>query len=175
MTLRTLFCMLVVTPVLLTGCGGSNGADAVAWTDNVCGALSGFATTVSSPPAVDRSNPDAAKSSLGTYFTTTVAALQETIRGLKAAGPAPVKGGDEYLSRLTDTLTRVEASFTDAAGRLEQLDTSGPDWMTVALPAVLAPLQELGNLADPTSGLEAVDELRVAAEKAPRCQQLRTG
>ncbi len=175
MTLRKWICMIAVTPLLLTGCGGAKETDPVAWAGNVCSALTGFATTVSTPPNIDEADPEAVKSGLGTYFTTTAAALQEAIRGLKAAGPAPVKGGDEYVSRLTDTLTTVETTFTDAAGRLKQIDTSSRESMAAALPAVLAPLQELGNLADPAAGLEAVDELRVAAEKAPSCQKLRTG
>lgn len=172
MTLRRLFCILAVTPVLLTGCGGSR--DAVAWTDDVCAALTDFATTASTPPPVEN-DPDAVKAGLSTFFSTITGALQEAIRGLKAAGPAPVAGGDEYVSRLTDTLTRVETSFTDASRRLELLDTSSPESLATALPAVLAPLKELGDLADPTDGLVAIDELRVAADKAPRCQQLRTG
>jgi hypothetical protein len=46
--------------------------------------------------------------------------------------------------------------------------------MSVALPAAVAPLEELRNLADPTAGLRATDELRAAADKAPNCQQVRS-
>jgi hypothetical protein len=38
----------------------------------------------------------------------------------------------------------------------------------------MAPLQELRNLADPTAGLQATDELRTAADKASNCQQVRS-
>lgn len=173
MTMRSMWCTLAVAPVLLTGCGTSGESDAEGWTDDVCGALTGFATAVSSQPSVDQTDPASVKSGLGTYLTGTASALDEAIRDLKAAGPAPVRGGDEYVSRLTGTLTSVRTSFTDAAGRLDQVDTASPESMAAALPDVLAPLQELGNLADPTAGLDAIDELRVAAEKAPNCQQLR--
>jgi hypothetical protein len=175
MMLRKVFCVLAVAPVLLTGCGGSSGKDPVAWTDEVCGALAGFSTTVSSPPAVDQNDPEAVKAGLSTFFASTSAALKEAIRGLKAAGPAPVKGGDEYVTRLTETLTRIDTSFTATSGRIGQIDTSSPEAFATALTTELAPLQELENIADPTRGLEDAQELGAAADKAPNCQKLRTG
>jgi len=179
MSSRRLFTMLTVTLALTTaGCaagGDGGGADAVEWTDDVCGALAPFATAASAQPAVDPADPAGMVRELGIYLGSTASAVQDSVRGLEAAGPAPVEGGDEYVDRLTETLTKVGTSFSDAEVRLSGVDTSSAESVATALPDVVAPLQELGALADPTDGLRSTDELRAAADQAPRCQQLRTG
>lgn len=173
MRIRTKASALAAMLALLAGCSGaSNGAAAVTWTDDVCAALLGFTTAASAQPQVDPTMPTAAVSQLRDYLATTATALRDTIDGLSAAGPAPVEGGDQFVDRLTDTLTQIRTSFEEAAGRVAQVDTSSVESVAAALPAVVAPLQELSNLADPTEGLQANDELRRAAEQAPNCQRL---
>jgi hypothetical protein len=153
------------------GCGG--GTDAIAWTDEVCGALTGFTDAVTTQPRLDASDPVAAVQGLGDYLGSTATALQASISTLDAAGASPVEGGDEYVSRLREALTQIRTSFDAARTQLVQVDTSSAASMTAALPAAVAPLQELTDLADPTEGLRANDELRTAAEQAPNCQRLR--
>jgi hypothetical protein len=162
--------------VVAAGCGeaGDAGSDAVAWTDQVCGALSGFARAATTQPKVDGADPAATVRGLGDYFGTTAAALQGSIIELDAVGPSPVDGGDEYVARLKGALTEIRTSFDMARGQLAGVDTSSVQAMSVALPAAVAPLQELRNLADPTEGLRATDELTAAADKATNCQQVRS-
>lgn len=158
--------------VLATGCGGG-GSEAVAWTDEVCGALAGFTAAVTDQPTIDQRDPAAAVQGLGDYLGDTAAALQASISALDAAGPSPVDGGDEYVSRLKTALGQIRTGFVTARSQLTGVDTSSIASVTAALPAAVAPLQELTNLADPTEGLRANDALRAAADQAPNCQRLR--
>jgi hypothetical protein len=162
--------------VIAAGCGNSSDpdSDAVAWTDQVCGALSGFARAATSQPQVGGADPVSTVRGLGDYFSATATALQGSISELDAVGPSPVEGGDEYVARLKGALTEIRTSFDTARGQLAGVDTSSVQAMSVALPAAVAPLQELRNLADPTDGLRATDELRAAADKAANCQQVRS-
>lgn len=161
--------------VVVGGCGGGAASGpAVTWTNDVCGALAGFTRAASTQPKIDGADPVAAVRDLGAYLRSTAAALQETIKGIDTAGPAPVAGGDEYVGRLKTTLGSIRTSFEDAGSRLAKVDTSSPEKLAAAIPAVVAPLQSLGTLADPTQGLESNTELRTAAEQAPNCKQLRS-
>jgi hypothetical protein len=160
--------------VIAAGCGGTGDADAVAWTDQVCGALSGFARAATSQPQVGGADPVSTVRGLGDYFSATATALQGSISELDAVGPSPVEGGDEYVARREGAMTEIRTSFDTARGQLAGVDTSSVQAMSVALPAAVAPLQELRDLPDPTDGLRATDELRAAADKAKNCQQIRS-
>jgi hypothetical protein len=160
--------------VVAAGCGGGGAdADAVAWTDEVCVALTGFTQAVTAQPQIDRADPVAAVDALRDYFASTSAALQTSINELDRVGNAPVEGGDAYADQLRENMRQMRASFDASAAQLADVDTSSPASVTAALPAAVAPLQELGDLADPTEGLPADGELRAAFEEAPHCQQLR--
>lgn len=170
-TLVSAFVLLVVTGC---GAGGDSDATAVAWTNQVCGALSGFARAATTQPQVNRTDPVATVRGLGDYFTATGTAVQGSITALDAIGPSPVAGGDEYVARLKGALIQIRTGFDAARGQLTTVDTSSVQAMSVALPKALAPLRELRNLADPTAGLQANDELKAAADKAANCQQVRS-
>lgn len=170
MRTRSLTGMLVL--LLAAGCGGGGTVDAVAWTGEVCTAISGFADAAMTPPQLDVANPVAAVSGLGAYLGSTSAALDSSLSRLDAAGPSPVEGGDEYVTRLRSTLTQIRASFATARTELAGVDTSSVQALTAALPAVIAPLQELSNVTNPTVGLGGNDELRAALEQAPSCRRL---
>jgi hypothetical protein len=166
---------LAATLALTAGCGSAASPAAVTWAGNVCSALSGFAKAVSARPTIDRSPPLVAVQQLDGYFGSSASALQGSIDGLDAAGPAPVAGGDEYVGRLKDTLNRIRAGFEDARTRLAGADTSSTRSWNAALPAVMAPIQELSGLADPTAGMQSTDELRAATGQAPSCRGLQPG
>jgi hypothetical protein len=170
-TLASAFVLLVATGC---GSGGDTESDAVVWTDQVCGALSGFARAATTQPQVNGADPVATVRGLGDYFGATATAVEGSITALDAVGPSPVAGGDEYVARLKGALAQIRTSFDAAKGQLAGVDTSSQQAMAVALPAAMAPLQELRNLADPTAGLQATDELRTAADKASSCQQVRS-
>ena len=161
--------------LLAAGCGdGAPSADAVAWTDDVCDALTGFTLAATSQPQVDRSDPAAAVRSVDYYLASTSDALQQSIRALDGVGPSPVEGGDEYVGRLEAALVHIRTSFEAARMQLVSVDTSSPEVLATALPAAMAPLGELRNLPSPTDGLGANGELRTASERAPSCRELRS-
>jgi hypothetical protein len=166
---------IATTLALVVACGGAPAPSeaAVSWADRVCGALGGFTRVAAATPATDPTDPAASVQRLGAYLDTTAGAVQDAIGGISAAGPAPVAGGDEYVRRLTETLTRIRTGFNDAKGRLATVDTSSPESVAAALPAVMAPLRELGSLTGPAEDLGPADELRAATDQAPNCRSLR--
>lgn len=152
--------------------GGAPG-DAVAWVDQVCGALLPFIRAASAPPPFDgSSDPAALVEGISDYFGETGAAADTAISGMAAAGPSPAEGGDEVVTALTGTLTTIRTSFRDAQTRLDAIDTSDPRAFATELPGAIAPLQELTTLSDPTAGLESSPELDRAGKQAPNCQQI---
>jgi hypothetical protein len=146
--------------------------EAVAWADNVCGALGTFTRTVSAAPTLDGGNAVASVAALRDYLTRSTSGIDEALKGLDGVGPSPVTGGDAYLGKLRTTLNGVRQGFTAAGDGLSTLDTGNPAAVFAALPAVLAPLKDVGKLADPTQGLESSDALRAATAAAPRCRAL---
>lgn len=176
MTTRRLGCtILSALTLLLAGCGGSSaGADTVAWTDGVCSALNGFTMAATQAPQIDRTDPAAAVRSVDGYLASTSEALQQSVAALEQVGPSPVDGGDEYVARLRSALLRIRTSYEAARTQLVGVDASSPEVLATALPAAMAPLQELGTIPSPTEGLQANDELRTASEQAPSCRELRS-
>jgi hypothetical protein len=167
--------LVAMLALLGTGCSaGGAGTDAVAWTDEVCGALTGFTLAATRQPRVDRTDPAAAVRGVGDYLASTSSALQQSIAALDEVGPSPVDGGDEYVGRLQDALIHIRTSFDTAGTQLSTVDASSPAALATALPAAVAPLQELHDMPSPTEGLRANDELRTASEQAPNCRELRS-
>jgi hypothetical protein len=163
---------VALTLLASAGCGGDDG-DAVAWTDDVCGALLEFTDAVSAQPAIDPADPAAAVGTISDYFATASESLQSAVAGLDAAGPSPVDGGDEIVDGLRDALTQFRTSFDEARTQLDAIDTSDPQEVLTALPAAVAPLEQLAEVPDPTANLQGNPELNEAAEQAPNCQRVR--
>jgi hypothetical protein len=156
-----------------TACSSSTPSpEAVAWADHVCGALGTFTRTVSAAPTLDGGNAVASVAALRDYLQRSTSGIDEALKGLDGVGPSPVTGGDDYLGKLRTTLSGVRQGFTAAGEGLATLDTGNPGAVFAALPAVLAPLQDVGKLADPTQGLESSDALRAATAAAPQCRAL---
>lgn len=165
----TVASMLLLAAV--AGCA-TPAEDATAWSDRVCGALAGFIEAVTSEPAFDTADPVARVRDVRTYLDSAAAAVALSITGLEAAGASPLDGGDEYVTRLTGTLTQIGTGFVTARDRLAEVDTSSIGTVDAALPVALAPLGQLQNLADPTEGLRSSVELRGATDRAPNCRAL---
>jgi len=188
---RTLLAAIAVATVALTGCsatvtgapaptGGSSAlapnapttTDPVAWTDQVCGSLLPFVGASTTGPQFDQSNPGAEAKSLSDYLGNVVSAIDEGLVGLDAAGPAPVADGDAFVAKLKDALTIVRSSFEKSKTAIDKVDPNNITELATALPELLAPLQDLSKLQDPTTGLKANPELKAAAAKAANCQKL---
>jgi hypothetical protein len=188
----TLLAVIAAATVALTGCsatvtgapaptGGSSAlapnapttTDPVAWTDRVCGALLPFVEASTNEPQFDQSNPGAMLKALSDYLGKTVSAIDHALAGLDAAGPAPVADGDAFAAKLKDALNIVRSSFEKSKTAIDKVDPNNITELATALPDVLAPLRDLSQLQDPTTGLKANPELKAAAAKAPNCQKLK--
>lgn len=175
MRTRRFSCTIAVLATLAVGCGGGAGTgDAVAWTNEVCGALTGFTRAATTGPRVDQSDPVAAAQGVSRYLGSTSEELQRSLAALDAVGPSPVEGGDQYVARLEEALRSIRTGFESARTQLGAVDAADPEALTVAFPAAVAPLQELRDLPDPTEGLRSNDELRAASEQATNCRELRS-
>jgi hypothetical protein len=176
MRTRTLSCTVAALAALVAGCGGSAApdADAVAWTDQVCGALAGFTRAATTSPEIDRSDPAAAVQELDRYLGATTEELQRSLTALDVVGPSPVDGGDAYVGRLEEALRGIRSGFDSARTQLAGVDVSDPAQLATAVPAALAPLQELRNLPAPTEGMRDGQELGAASEQADSCRRLRS-
>ncbi len=157
---------------LATGTAPAATTDPVAWVDRVCGSLLPFVKIGASPPDINSSDPKAAITGLSSYLGKAVTALDGALAGLKQAGPAPIKGGDEGVTALTGALTTYRKSFQDAKTQLDAVDPNDVSQLATALPAALEPLQSLSDLPDPTSDLKGSPELDAAAKQAPNCKAL---
>lgn len=145
---------------------------AVAWADDVCGALLPLADALSTPPKVGSSDPEALGEGFGRYFDDGVAALDASLAGLAAVGPSPVDGGDEIVTGLTGTLTTTRTSLAAAKTRLDAIDPADPSELVTSLPALLEPLEAFSDLSDPATALSENPALDRAAEQAPNCRAL---
>lgn len=172
------------------GTAGANGAattaaaepadarqDAVGWVDDVCDALLPFIEAAAMPQLDTTGDPATLVEGFGEYLDKAGSSADSAISGMADVGPSPVAGGDEIVTRLTETLTIFRTSFQDAKAKLDAVDTTDPQSLATELPAAIAPLQKLADLPDPTAGLQASAELDAASKQAPNCQQieLKTG
>jgi hypothetical protein len=142
----------------------------VAWMDEVCGALGGFANAALNQPQIDQNDPEAAVNGLKSYLGSISDALGQSISGLQAVGPSPVANGDEAVRRLTATLQKFQTSINTAQQQLADINPNDPQDLQ-RLPEALAPLQELGNVQNPLADLESSPELEAAAAQAPKCKE----
>ncbi len=175
MRTRRISCTVATIAALVAGCGehAAPSEEAVAWTNQVCGALSGFTRAATTSPQINRGDPVAAVQELDRYLGATSDELQRSLTALDAVGAAPVDGGDVYVGRLEEALRGIRSGFDSARTQLAAVDVSDPAQLATAVPAALAPLQELRNLPAPTEGMRAGEELGAASEQAENCRGLR--
>jgi hypothetical protein len=176
MRTRRISSTVAALAALAAGCGGSAGPseEAVAWTNQVCAALSGFTRAATTSPRIDRADPAAAVQELDRYLGATSDELQRSLAALDGVGASPVEGGDAYVGRLEEALRGIRSGFDTARTQLAAVDARDQAQLATAVPAAMAPLQELRNLPAPTEGLRASEELGAASEQAENCRALRS-
>lgn len=146
--------------------------EAVAWMDDVCGALLPFGeATAESPPTVG-TDPAAAVPGISSYLTNAGQSLDDAIDGVAAAGPSPVQGGDAAAAELTEALKAYRSTFQDAKTRIDAIDVSDPQALATELPATFQSLGTLADVPNPTALLDSNPELVAAAQQAAKCQQM---
>jgi hypothetical protein len=146
----------------------------VRWIDDVCGSLLPLGPAMQAAPRVDRTNAAATLQGLSGFFSMLVDAFDLAATRLTAAGPSPVAGGDEIVTRLSAALTASRTTLAGARTAIDRVDVNDPAALAAELPAALAPLQQLSTLPNPTAGLQASPELDSAAAQAPNCRTFST-
>ncbi|HLU59476.1 MAG TPA: hypothetical protein VKZ81_28785 [Pseudonocardia sp.] len=176
MRTRRISCTVAALAALAVACGGPAGPseEAVAWTNRVCDALSGFTRAATTGPQIDPADPVAAVQELDRYLAATSEELQRSLTALGAVGGSPVDGGDAYVARLEEALRGIRSGFDTAREQLAAVDVSNAEQLATAVPGAMAPLQELRNLPSPTEGLRDTEELGAASEQAEQCRALRS-
>jgi hypothetical protein len=146
--------------------------DPVAWVDQVCAALVTFAEGPGEPPEISpSSSPEQAIGQLTDYLGKASDTATTAIDGIRAAGPSPVAGGDEFAAQMTEVLTTVKTTFDSTREQFENLDPSDPSALLEGLGALTTP-EGLEDLEDPSTALQRSPELAAAAQQAPKCQEL---
>ncbi|NMI01257.1 hypothetical protein [Pseudonocardia acidicola] len=172
-TARSVGALGATLAVLVAAGCGSGDAQALAWSDKVCGAMVSFRDAVSVRPNIDAGDPAAAAKGLSEFTGNAVSAAQGTIADLNAAGAAPVSGGDAVVTTLKQRMTVIQTTFATAKSHIDAVDVTDATAAQASLRAAVAPLQNLTNLPDPAADLEVNPHLRDAVDAAPNCQKLR--
>ncbi len=199
MRFRSTFVGFVAVPLVLAGCsqGGSapqaedpaqSGPDAppepppaasqpvdpVAWTDQLCGHVGGFAASQQQAPKVDQSNPQAFKDSSVAQMTAAEKAANDTLDGLKAMPPTSIGGAEKVNSTFQDGFTKVADVLGGAKGKAQQVDPSNEQAFTSGMVGVQQELQKGQeiNFDAQFAEFDKNKELRDAAMQAPGCQAL---
>jgi hypothetical protein len=181
---RSLVATAAIAAIALAGCtnggSGSSGtstsptsgqadAAAVAYMDKVCGSASEFAKVDKTAPKLDTGDPAKLKAEMAAYMGQLADAFTKSAAGLKEVGPSPVAGGDEAVTKMSDTFTALGTLFADAKVKIEQADANDA---TGGLQAAGEAISKLSELADPLKDLKAVPELQKAAQSAQKCQEM---
>ncbi|MEU7475153.1 hypothetical protein AB0A63_04160 [Lentzea sp. NPDC042327] len=178
---RSLVATTAVAAIALAGCtnGGNSGtstptsgqpdAAAVTYMDKVCGAASAFAKVDKTAPKLDAGDPAKLKAEMAAYMGQHADAFTKSAADLKQVGPSPVAGGDEAVTKMSETFTALGTLFADAKVKIEQADANDA---TGGLQAAGEAISKLSELADPLRDLKAVPELQKAAQSAQKCQEM---
>jgi hypothetical protein len=166
------------TPGSGTGAGGSGtasssaaNADAVAWADKVCQSVESEVGTLTEPPQIDTSSPEAARDGLTSYLNDFGTAIDRLIGGIKGAGAPPVADGQRVVDETTQALERAQETIQNARTKLDQVPINDPQAARQAFTEVAQEMEQMGQV-DATQSMENHPELKDAFDKAATCQKL---
>jgi hypothetical protein len=145
----------------------------VAWVDQICGSLLPYVKAAVSPPKPAEA-PDAATlvRDVNNWLSEYEQGAGSAISGMAAAGPAPIAGGDEIVSRLSGTLATMQASLRDARTRIQRVNISNRQELQREVPAAVESVERLASTPGPMSDLQRYPELARAGQEAAGCQQM---
>jgi hypothetical protein len=148
-------------------------AEAVQWTDSVCGALVPVVESLGNPPEFDVTTPAANRDAFAAYLAQAQAAADRALEAVTQAGAAPVNGGAEIAEEVRSDITELRDDLADARSHIEQADANDP----VAIGrAVVAAGNVVGAAANSAQALSAIDgdpRLDAAYAEAESCERLR--
>jgi hypothetical protein len=160
----------------LAGCGSdkddARNDPAIAWSDSVCKTIEAGAAKLSQMPAVDPSNPQAAKDSLVVYLGHLSEALVGVSDGFKTAGSPPVKDGQATLDKAMTTLTTTKSTIDTAKTKLQAAAVTDQATFQAAISDISGVMKTLTNAEGPAKDLKENPELAAAFKAAPTCQKV---
>ncbi len=162
------------TLAVATGCAQGPSEAAVAWVEKICDAYAPLVETVSKPPTINQADYVAGSKLFSDYLGASGAAAQNAIGGLEAAGPSPIPGGDDLVTKTKSALAQVQSTFASAKAALD----SAPNTHSAKGAALLETrksLEALRNIPNTSAEFQDNTELKSASELAPSCQRLKTG
>lgn len=187
---RRIALLTAATGLALVGCGspgenttapatpavpaaGAPTAEAVRWTDAVCGALVPVVENLSDAPEFDITAPAATRDAFAAYLAQAQTTTDQALTEVTEAGAAPVPGGEEIAANVRSDITELRDDLADARDALDQTDPGD----TVAIGrSVLAAGNVVGAVGNSAQALAAIDgdpRLDAAYAQAESCERLR--
>ncbi|HVK21714.1 MAG TPA: hypothetical protein VM677_10185 [Actinokineospora sp.] len=168
--------LAVCTCATVAACGSDKGptanGPAIAWSDQVCKTIDAGAAKLSQLPAVDPSNPQAAKDSLVVYLGSLSDALGNVTDGLKTAGAPPVTDGQATLDKAMATLTTTRSTVDTAKSKLQAAPVTDSATFQAAISEISKVMSSMTDNEGPAKDLKSNPELAVAFGNAATCQKV---
>ncbi|ANZ36805.1 hypothetical protein BBK82_12725 [Lentzea guizhouensis] len=169
----------VLSSVLVASCTGGSPtsttptateADVVAWLDQVCGAVAGTASGLSTEPSIDLSDPAKLKAGLSDWLSIQLAAAEKSAGELEPLENGPHPKAGELVGAAENGVGQIRTLLSDTKSKVD----SAPD-----ATAVITAFTEMMTKAAAVENTGAdvrrkVDEsgLAEAAKKAGKCREL---
>lgn len=147
------------------------GADPVAWGDKVCGSLLSYYQPLSARPDYNGADLPGIKSRLSDYLSKVSGGITQGQGQLKAVGPSPVSGGDQFAKAIGELLTRTGGTVGKAKVDVDAANPADVAGFEAKLKAAQDKLKTIGS-AQGLSQLGATPRLDKAVAAAPKCKQL---
>lgn len=149
-------------------------AESVAWVDQMCGLVGGFAASQQSAPPVDKSSTAKFKESSIAQMTAAEKSANDTVTGLREMPESPIEGGKQVSDSFADGFVQVRDLLSTAKTKAEQTDPSNKEAFTAGMTGVQQELKKGQSLSFEPQFKEFSknQQLAAAADQAPQCQAL---
>ncbi|GAY09306.1 hypothetical protein [Pseudonocardia sp. N23] len=149
------------------------GADPVAWMDKVCGSFQPMLDAAQKTPDLANARDlPTIKKSFSDYLGAVLAGVQQARSQLRAAGKAPVSGGDDVVGRIDGLYGQFETSLSEAKTRVDGVDPNDATAFQAALTDATNSLTKLSQSGGGLGDTKPFIRLNRAADAAPNCQKL---
>lgn len=167
----------LVLAVSAAGCAASADTDDPAiWADRVCTALVPLVQASDNRPAVNAADFAATKQSMSAALAAAADAVPQTLSGLDAAGPSPIPGGDDVVTKLRDLVSELRATMLDTKIKLDAADPADAGAFIGALADGLSARATLATkVEEAQQAVQANPEVKAAALKGASCPQVALG
>jgi len=166
----------LVLAVSAAGCAASADTDDPAiWADRVCTALVPLVQANDSRPAVNAADFAATKQSMSAALTAAADAVPQTLSGLDAAGPSPIPGGNDVVTKLRDLVSELRPTMLDTKIKLDAADPADTGAFIARWPMRSARATLATKVEEAQQAVQANPEVKAAALKGTSCPQVGLG